>query len=219
MLIHILENGGFIVYAIILMSVFGFAVIVERGVYFYRNERHSGTVLLEHVERFIIQGDRDKAIEVCREFKNTSSVVMEAIINEYQSCSINGCNYHFLEEKARECALREMPKLEKNMWVLSIAAHVTPLAGLFGTVTGMIQAFMAISSNGTGDPTILATGISQALITTAAGLAVAIPTLIFYNFYSRKIEDAMTNMEKNVVEFINFLRKQVDGHECKKIFS
>lgn len=206
---HILENGGFIVYAIILMSVFGFAVIIERGVYFYRNERHSGTVLLEHLERFIINGDREKAIAICREFKNTSSVVMEEIINEYQTCSIKGCNYEFLEEKARECALREMPKLEKNMWVLSIAAHVTPLAGLFGTVTGMIQAFMAISVHGTGDPTIMARGISQALITTAAGLAVAIPALIFYNYYTRKIEGAMNDMEKNVVEFINFLRKQV----------
>jgi len=213
MLRHILENGGVIVYGIMMLSVLGFAVIVERGLYFYKNERHSGTVLLEHLERFIVMGDRDRAIETCREFKNTSSVVMESIINEYTTCSIKGCNYEFLEEKARECALREMPKLEKNMWILGIAAHVTPLAGLFGTVTGMIQAFMAISTHGTGDPTILATGISQALITTAAGLGVAIPSLIFYNYYSKKIESALNDMEKNVVEFINFLRKQ-GSHEC-----
>ncbi len=209
MLRHILENGGIIVYAIMLMSIFGFAVIVERGVYFYRNERYSGTLLLEHLEKFILKGEKEKAIEVCDRFKNTSAVVMKEIIKEFETCSINGCNYEFLEEKARECALKEMPKLEKNMWILGIAAHVTPLAGLFGTVTGMIQAFMAISTHGTGDPTILAKGISQALITTAAGLAVAIPALIFYNYYSKKIEVALNDMEMNVVEFINFLRKQV----------
>ncbi len=207
MIEYILKNGGIIVYLILFMSVAGFAVILERIFYFYRYERHSDTVLLKHLEKFILKGDREKAISVCRSFKNTSSIVMEEIINEYETCNINGCNYEFLEEKARECALRELPKLEKNMWVLSIAANVTPLAGLFGTVVGMIQAFMAISIHGTGDPTILAKGISQALITTAAGLAVAIPSLIFYNFFMRRIEKVTNDMEKNVVEFINFLRK------------
>ena len=71
----------------------------------------------------------------------------------------------------------------------------------------MIGAFTAMSKHGAGDPTVLASGISQALITTAAGLSVAIPALIFYNFFQKKIEKAMIDMEKNVVEFINILRK------------
>ncbi len=77
---------------------------------------------------------------------------------------------------------------------------------------------MAISTHGTGDPTIVAKGISQALITTATGLGVAIPALIFHNFYSKKIEEVLHNMEKNVVEFINFLRKQRCKNEVKKVF-
>jgi len=218
MLKHILENGGVIVYGIMFLSILGFGVILERGVYFFKNERHSGAVLLYHLEKYMIDGEKEKAIAVCDGFKNSSAIVIKEIINEYESCNIRGCNYEFLEEKARESALREMPKLEKNMWILGMAAHVTPLVGLFGTVTGMIQAFMAISTHGTGDPTIVAKGISQALITTATGLGVAIPALIFHNFYSKKIEEVLHNMEKNVVEFINFLRKQRCKNEVKKVF-
>lgn len=218
MLRHILENGGIIIYGIIFLSIIGFGVILERGVYFLKNERHSGAVLLNHLERYMIDGEKEKAIAVCDSFKNSSAVVIKEIITEYESCNIRGCNYEFLEEKARESALREMPKLEKNMWILGITSHVTPLIGLFGTVTGMIQAFMAISTQGTGDPTIVAKGISQALITTAAGLGVAIPSLIFYNFYTKKNEEILHNMEKNVVEFINFLRKQRCKNETKKVF-
>jgi biopolymer transport protein ExbB len=218
MLKHILENGGIIVYGIMFLSIIGFGVILERGIYFLKNERHSGAILLNHLEKHMIDGQKEKAVAVCNGFKNSSAAVIKEIIKEYESCSIRGCNYEFLEEKARESALREMPKLEKNMWILGIAAHVTPLVGLFGTVTGMIQAFMAISTNGAGDPTIIAKGISQALITTATGLGVAIPALIFHNFYSKKIEEILHNMEKNAVEFINFLRKQRCRNEIKKVF-
>lgn len=207
MLKSLLASGGPLMYVIMALSIAGMGVIIERAVYFIKNERHDGELLLKHLEKFIESGDRDTALEVCDRFKNTSAKVMKVILSEYSVCSVNGCNYHYLEEKARECALRELPKLEKNMWILGIAANVTPLAGLLGTVSGMIGAFKSIAIHGTGDPTVLAAGISQALITTAAGLTVAIPALIFYNFYQKKIEKSMIDMERNVVEFINFLRK------------
>ncbi len=206
-MLEMFKVGGPLMIIIVLLSIAGLSVIIDRSLYFYKNEKHNGELLITHLEKFIKSGDKEKAIEICNHFKNTSSKVMKVILIEYKSGQMNCCTYDYLEEKARECALRELPKLEKNMWLLAITANVTPLAGLLGTVTGMIGAFTAMSKHGAGDPTVLASGISQALITTAAGLSVAIPALIFYNFFQKKIEKAMIDMEKNVVEFINILRK------------
>lgn len=206
-MIEIIKSGGPLMIVIFILSIMGLSVILERGVYFYRNEKHNGELLINHLENFIKNGEKQRAIDVCNHFKNTSAKVMKTILIEYKSDNVTCCTYDFLEEKARECALRELPKLERHMWMLGLAANVTPLAGLLGTVTGMISAFTAMSQHGAGDPTVLAAGISQALITTASGLTVAIPALIFYNYYQKKIEKAMLDMEKNVVEFINILRK------------
>ncbi|MEG2437663.1 MAG: MotA/TolQ/ExbB proton channel family protein [Cetobacterium sp.] len=202
-----IKAGGPLMIVIVFLSIAGLSVILERGYYFFKNEKDNGELLISHLEKFIKNGEKERAIKTCDYFKNTSSKVMKTILIEYSGEKMNCCTYDYLEEKARECALRELPKLEKNMWILAIAANVTPLAGLLGTVTGMIGAFTAMSKHGAGDPTVLAFGISQALITTASGLTVAIPALIFYNFYQKKIEKAMIDMEKNVVEFINILRK------------
>lgn len=204
---EIIISGGPLMMIIMILSIAGLSVILERGFYFYKNERHNGELLLTHLESFIKKGDREKAIEACGYFKNTSSKVMKTILSEYNKGEMSCCKFDYLEEKARECALRELPKLEKNMWLLAVVANVTPLAGLLGTVTGMIGAFSSMARHGAGDPTLLASGISQALVTTASGLAVAIPALVFYNFYQKKVEKAMIDMEKNVVEFINILRK------------
>lgn len=206
-MLELIKAGGPLMYLIIFLSIAGLSVILERGVYFYKNEKHNAELLINHLEKFIKNGNQDKAIEVCNYFKNTSSKVMKTILLEYKNEKMNCCTYDYLEEKARECALREMPKLEKNMWILGLTANVTPLVGLLGTVTGMITAFNSMAIHGAGTPSVLATGISEALITTASGLLVSIPALIFYNFYQKKIEKAMVDMEKNVVEFINILRK------------
>ncbi|MEG0135451.1 MAG: MotA/TolQ/ExbB proton channel family protein [Cetobacterium sp.] len=206
-MLDFLRDGGPLMVVIILLSIAGLSVVLERGYYFYKNEKHNGEILINHLEKFVKNGEKVRAIEVCDCFKNTSSKVMKTILMEYSSEKMNCCTYDYLEEKARECALRELPKLEKNMWILAIAANVTPLVGLLGTVTGMIGAFTSMSQHGAGDPTVLASGISQALVTTASGLIVAVPSLIFYNFYQKKIEKAMIDMEKNVVEFINIIRK------------
>lgn len=206
-MIEMLKSGGPLMIVIIILSISGLSVILERGYFFLKNEKDNGELLITHLEKFIRNDEKDRAIQVCDCFKNTSAKVMKVILIEYNGEKVNCCTYDYLEEKARECALRELPKLERHMWILAITASVTPLAGLLGTVTGMIGAFTAMAKYGAGDPTVLASGISQALITTASGLMVAIPALIFYNYYQKKIEKAMLDMEKNVVEFINILRK------------
>ena len=138
--------------------------------------------------------------------KGSAAKVLRAILKEvYYDDDVE---VSLLEEKAREVALEELPKLEKNMWLLSMSAQLSPLVGLLGTVTGMIVAFKVISETGTGDPKALANGISQALITTAAGLIVAVPSVFAYNFLNKKIDTVLNSIEKSSVEIINIIRKR-----------
>ena len=95
--------------------------------------------------------------------------------------------------------------LEKFLNTLGTIASITPLLGLLGTVVGMIKVFTAIMMHGVGDPTILAGGISEALITTAAGLSVAIPSLIFHRYFERLIDEYVLNMEEEALRLIDVL--------------
>ena len=99
----------------------------------------------------------------------------------------------------------EIPELERNLAVLGTVAIVSPLFGLHGTVTGMINAFTTIALEGTGDPQQLAGGISQALLTTAGGLTIAIPCLIFYQLFDSRVNRYMVEISQVSNEIINQL--------------
>lgn len=100
----------------------------------------------------------------------------------------------------------EISPLEKRLHILGIIAHVAPMLGLLGTVTGMIDAFKDLSKFGAGDPTIVADSISKALITTAAGLSIAIPALVVYNLLNKRIEEIEEEIDKITTNVINIVR-------------
>nr|WP_307775775.1 MotA/TolQ/ExbB proton channel family protein [uncultured Cetobacterium sp.] len=200
-----LENGGILMYFIVLMSILGLYVIIERAVYFKTNENVDMSRIRPILRQAIEKNDIKGAItSLGTQKSSTSKVLKEVLVFWYRTKSNNA---QTLEEKAREVALAQIPKLERNMWLLSVVAHTTPLIGLLGTVTGMIKAFQAVSLHGTGDPSVLANGISQALLTTAGGLFVAIPSIIFYNYFNKKIDTKINDMEKGSAELINYFRK------------
>ncbi|MGL4402378.1 MAG: MotA/TolQ/ExbB proton channel family protein [Fusobacteriaceae bacterium] len=200
-----IKTGGPLMIVIFIMSIIGLTVIIERTLYFKLNEKGNmakiKTAIKQHVER----GEIKEAIMLLNSNKSsTAKVIKEVLTFWYRT---NTSNLTSLEEKAKEAMLVQLPLLEKRMWLLSVVAHVTPLLGLLGTVTGMIQAFQAVAVHGTGDPAVLAGGISEALFTTAGGLFVAIPALICYNYLDKKIDSTIGEMEKYSTEFINFFRK------------
>ncbi|MCJ8342191.1 MAG: MotA/TolQ/ExbB proton channel family protein [Cetobacterium sp.] len=200
-----LTNGGILMYFILLMSIIGLAVIIERFIYFKANQQITMVKLRPMLREALEKQDIKGAISTLGNTKSsTARVLREILAFWYQTKTTNVIS---LEEKGREAALAQIPQLERNMWILSIVAHTTPLIGLLGTVTGMIKAFQAVSIYGTGDPSVLANGISQALFTTAGGLIVAIPALIFYNYFNRKIDEQINEMEKGSAELINYFRK------------
>ena len=110
-----------------------------------------------------------------------------------------------IKEAIEDAGIHEIPRLEKNLGILSTIASITPLLGLLGTITGMIIAFESIASSGTGDPRVVAGGISQALLTTATGLIIAIPAIIFYRFLGHKADTSRASIEVYAISFSNTL--------------
>ena len=113
-----------------------------------------------------------------------------------------------------DAALLEVPRLEKNLVVLATIAHISPLLGLFGTVVGMIKTFMQIQEmRGIIDTARLAGGIWEALITTAAGLAVAIPAFVAYNYLVSRVNGLVLDMEKSATEVVDLLQLRREEYE------
>jgi biopolymer transport protein ExbB len=109
------------------------------------------------------------------------------------------------EKAVREVLIQELPVLNQHLATLAVIASAAPLLGLLGTVTGMISLFEVITSYGTGDPRMLAGGISEALITTQAGLTIAIPVILLHNHLRNRREDIQAAMEKHAISILNKL--------------
>ena len=112
-----------------------------------------------------------------------------------------------IKEAIQERGSREATILEKNVGILSTIANLTPLLGLLGTVSGMIKTFNAISAQGSGDPASLAGGIAEALITTATGLCIAIPTLVCHRFLKNKAGALIFEMEESSIRLVELMEK------------
>lgn len=202
---YYLTNGGILMYVILIMSIIGLSAVIERFIYFKKNEQNNRSYLTKDIREQLDKGNiKELVIMLNKEKSSVSRVLKEVLFELYRNPNSTAQK---LEEKGKEKAMLQLVALEKNMWVISLAAHLTPLIGLLGTVTGMIKAFQAVSVYGTGDASVLAKGISEALFTTAGGLFVAIPALVFYNYFNKKIEKIISDMEITTTELINYFRK------------
>lgn len=189
---------------IFILAILGLYAIFERTVYFVSRERNSLAKLDKQIKMMLEAGKVKEAILYLNQNKSSSAkVLQEILLYGYREKKES---VESLEEKAKEVAIQQLRHLERNMWLLSVAAHVAPLAGLLGTVTGMITAFQAVSLHGTGDPAVLAKGISEALYTTAGGLIVAIPAMILYNYFNKRIDSIVSDVEQSSTELLNYFR-------------
>ena len=129
------------------------------------------------------------AIKICEQYRGPLASIMKAGLLKY------GQPKEDIEKTIETAALHEVGRLEKRLVVLSSVANVAPLLGFFGTVSGMISSFDALAEQGLSNPGAVAAGISEALITTAAGLAVAIPVQLAYNFFMSSINKSVRDIE------------------------
>ena len=200
---EIIQKGGPLMYLILLCSIVSFTVIIERFITLNRIKIDVSAFManiLDAVRRNRIMG----AIETCdRTPSPVASIIKAGLLKQSAS-------RQEIKEAMEETALIEVPKLEKNLNILATLAHVTPLIGLLGTVTGMIQAFQVIEAKAGAlnpvSPGDLAGGIWEALSTTAGGLLVAIPTLVAYNFLVTKVDGFVINMERAATELVQVVK-------------
>ena len=194
-------HGGILMYVILFVAVLGLGAVIERLLFLVRAERVSRGYLPKEVIKCLDNRDIKSAVILLNKERGSEPKILKDVLMEMYRYP--NATAQQLEEKAKEKAMIEVKELERSMRMLSFCTHSAPLLGLLGTVTGMIKAFQAVAVHGTGDPSVLATGIYEALFTTAFGLIVAIVLLFFYNFISGKIDNIITNMEISITELIN----------------
>lgn len=183
-------KGGFLMWPILLCSVLSITIILERFYFFYKTKPKIPN-LLSRVRGLLKQDKQSEALKLC---ENISGPIPHILAIGIRIRKKN------LEEKERiitKAASRVVRQLEKNLDCLAIIGNIAPLLGLLGTVTGMIKAFMKIQElKGHVDVSLLAGGIWEALVTTAAGLSVAIPTIVFYHYFQNRTDNIISDMKE-----------------------
>lgn len=198
----IIEKGGPIMIPIILGSVLALAIVVERMFHLHRAQIDTEKFMLG-IRNILTKGNIVEAITICNNTPGPVAHILKAGIAKHDK----GKNE--IKEAIEEAGLQEVPRMEKNLSVLITLAHIEPLLGLLGTVTGMIKCFMQIQKfHGVVNPADLAGGIWEALITTAAGLVVAIPAYVAYNYLVTRVEGFILDMEKTANQLVKILEGQ-----------
>ncbi|MGR8933421.1 MAG: MotA/TolQ/ExbB proton channel family protein [Gammaproteobacteria bacterium] len=195
---EIIKSGGWLMWPIILCSILAMAIICERA-WSLRKSRILPADLVPKVWTLA----REKKLDdiTIRRIKMSSplgAILAAGLINSRYGRDV-------MKESIEEVGRQVTHELEKYLNTLGTIASVSPLLGLLGTVFGMIQTFNAITQYGVGDPAHLGGGISVALITTAAGLTVAIPSLIFHRYFLGLVDAYVLNMEEEALKLIEML--------------
>ena len=197
-MLEILMQGGWLMVPIVACSVISLAIIGER---FWSLSRKKITPdnLVASVWRLYKANQLDKArVHSLSVSSPLGRVLAAGIINQTHGREI-------MKESIEEAGRQVVHDLEKYLNTLGTIASITPLLGLLGTVIGMIKVFTAIMAHGVGDPSVLAEGISQALITTASGLTVAIPALIFYRHFRGLVDELVIKMEDEALRLVEMM--------------
>lgn len=193
-------KGGPVMAPILLCSVISLAIIVERGLSL-RRQRILRYEILQRIEELLRDRKIPEATTLCKRYPSSMTRILLAAILNHDKTRPE------IKEIIEDAGRHEVPVLERYLSVLGTIASVATLLGLLGTIAGMIKTFNVIAALGYGHPEALAGGISEALITTAAGLGVAIPTLVVYNYFTSKVDSLVVEMEKNSVRMLNILKR------------
>lgn len=184
---------------IIACSVVAMAIIIER-LWALRIRRVVPENLVAQIWQTHRKGQLNSAtLNTIRESSPLGRMLAAGLLNRKHSREV-------MKEAIEEVGRQVVLELERYLNTLGTIASITPLLGLLGTVIGMIKVFTAITTAGVGNPTVLAGGISEALITTAAGLSVAIPALMFHRFFNGKVEKLVLVMEEEALKMVEVMQ-------------
>lgn len=194
-MLEIVIAGGWLMVPILACSIIAAAIIIERFVKL-RRKRVLPNGVLTRVRQWSAASELDRQhIEQLKRSSALGRVLAAALVNRKREREV-------IKDAVEDTGRHVVHELERFLNTLGTIAGITPLLGLLGTVIGMIEVFSAIMIHGVGDPNQLAGGISQALITTAAGLTVAIPSYFFYRYFRGLVRTYVVDMEEQAIDLL-----------------
>lgn len=199
-MLELFERGGIMMYPLTLASLIAVAFIIERAVSL-RKRKILVPEIISIVSNFSSLKDIDLARTICDKYDGPLSNVIKLGLHNYTLSKAD------IKEILQDQGRQEIRKLERGLGVLETIASIAPLMGLLGTVLGMVEVFEVIKNQGIGQTAALSGGISQALLTTVAGLFIGIPVLIAYNYFTNKSESLVLDIEKHTNDLINKIVK------------
>jgi biopolymer transport protein ExbB len=206
----LIVKGGPLMFLIIVCSVIALTVVIER-LWHLRRAMIDTESFMEKIAETLRRNKIMESIDRCNATPGPIAHILKAGILKHDRSKLE------IREAIEDAGIHEVPRLEKNLGVLATIAHISPLLGLLGTVTGMVRSFQVIEQQAIAlmpvNPGDLAGGIWEALITTVAGLAVAIPTYVAYNFLVSKVDGFVLEMEKSATDLVNILGSKREEDE------
>jgi len=205
---EMMKSGGWLMAPLLIASVLALAIILERA-WTLRSSRVAPKHLLADVWTQLQSGElKGEALRRLQIGSPLGALLAAGLINARHGREI-------MKESIEDAASAVVHEMERYLTLLGTIAQIAPLLGLLGTVVGIIEAFLVVTSGGISDPTALAGGISKALVTTAAGIGVAIPAMILHRYYLRHIQSLVVYMEQQAVKLVDMLHgdREVDIRE------
>ena len=197
-MLELIQSGGILIWPLLLCSVISLAIIGER---FWSLQKKR--IIPENLVRTVWEWNRtgfldEQHIETLRRSSPLGRILAAGLMNRKREREV-------MKESIEEVGRHVAHDLERFLNTLGTIASISPLLGLLGTVIGMIKVFAVITTQGIGDPGVLAEGISEALITTAVGLTVAIPSLMFYRYFRGRVDELVVTMEQESLKLVEVI--------------
>lgn len=195
---EIIKSGGWVMVPIVLCSIVAMAIIGERF-WSLQKKYIIPKGLVAQVWKWVKEGRVDKQkLIILRNSSALGKLLAAGLVNMHH-------DREMMKASMEEASGQVIHELEKYLNTLATIAEISPLLGLLGTVTGIIRMFAAVGEVGLGNPLVLSSGLSEALITTAAGLVVAIPSYVFYRYFRGRVDELVLTMEQEALKMIDVL--------------
>ncbi|MBN2053866.1 MotA/TolQ/ExbB proton channel family protein [bacterium] len=203
-ILQMFQKGGPVMWPLLFVSILGLAFIFERFWHYHRVTINTPD-FLDKIRKVLRQRKVKEAIQVCENYRGPIASILKAGLLKF------GKQKEEVEKAIDNSGAIEMSRLERGLIWIATVSTIAPLLGFLGTVTGMIKAFDTIATQGMNNPALVALGISEALITTATGLAIAIPMSLAYNYFSNRVGKLVLEMEESsgmLLEFMNEMSQE-----------
>jgi biopolymer transport protein ExbB len=197
-MLQLFKMGGPLMYPILGCSIIALAIFFDR-IWTYHSLKRSAMPLFREVERLTLAAQHEQALSLCHQQDTPLGRILQVALKH------RGTSRAHIKTLAEEVGRREAASLERYLGLLGTIATISPLLGLLGTVLGMIRAFTVIASEGVGTPATLGGGISEALVTTAAGLSLAVPAILLHKYLSSRVDRLILEMEEYTMQIVDLI--------------